>query len=121
VAYKNRERGRTGFPVQTCYVGGEKTVGDPPTVPMPENGHRAHDRQGRVPDNGPIHENRSKERARQGETKGGWKAHPGGETRRIVARAAFASVYLLEKWGLGSKARVKMKPDHFRRDCGYKS
>jgi len=35
-----------------------------------------------------------------------------------VARAAFASVCLLEKWVLGSKAGVKMKPSHFRRDCG---
>jgi len=78
VAYKNRERGKTAFPVQTCYVGGGKTVGDPPTDPMPKNGHRAHDRRGRVPDRRPIQENRSKERARQGETKVGWKAHPGG-------------------------------------------
>jgi len=34
----------------------------------------------------------------------------------MVARAAFASVYLLEKWDLESKAGVKMKPSHFRRD-----
>jgi len=35
-----------------------------------------------------------------------------------VARAAFASLYLLEKWDLGSKAGVKMKPSHSRWDCG---
>jgi len=35
-----------------------------------------------------------------------------------VARVAFASVHLLEKFDLGSKAGVKMKPSHFRRDCG---
>ena len=34
-----------------------------------------------------------------------------------MARAAFASVYLLEKWDLKSKTGVKMKPSHFRRDC----
>jgi len=54
VAYKNSQRGKTGFPVQTCYVGGEKTVGDPPTDPMPENGHPAHDRRGKVPHSAPI-------------------------------------------------------------------
>ena len=48
----------------------------------------------------------------------GGRPIPGGERRRIVARAAFASVYLLEKWDLGSKAGVNMKPSHFRRDCG---
>jgi len=37
-----------------------------------------------------------------------------------MARAAFASVYLLEKWDLGSKAGVKMKPNHFRWDRGEK-
>ena len=42
--YKNRQRGETGFPVQICYVGGEKLVGDPPTDPVLENGHWAHDR-----------------------------------------------------------------------------
>jgi hypothetical protein len=36
----------------------------------------------------------------------------------MVARAAFASVYLLEKCDLGLKAGVKMKPSHFRWDCG---
>jgi len=35
-----------------------------------------------------------------------------------VAKAALASVYLLEKWDLGSKEGVKMNPSHFRRDCG---
>jgi len=85
---------------------------------MPEDGHSAHDRRGRVPDSGSIEEDWSKERTRQGETKVGGKAHPGGERRRIVARAAFASEYLLEKWDLGSKAGVKMKPNYFRPDCG---
>jgi len=66
--------------VQTCQVGGGKTVGDPATDLMPENGHWAHDRRGRVPDGGPIQEDWSKERTRQGERKVGWKAHPeGGE------------------------------------------
>ena len=45
---------------------------------MTEDGHQAHDRWGRVPDSRPIQENRSKERTRQGETKVGWVAHPGG-------------------------------------------
>ena len=35
-----------------------------------------------------------------------------------MARAAFASTYLLEKWDLGSKAGVKMKPSHFGWDRG---
>ena len=56
---------------------------------------------------------RAKERKRQGR-----RPIPGGERRRIVARAAFASVYLREKWDLGSKAGVKIKPIHFRRGCG---
>jgi len=59
---------------------------------------------------------RVKERQRWGE-----RPILGGERRRIVARAAFATVYLLEKWDLGSKAGVKRKPSHFRRDCGQKS
>ena len=33
-----------------------------------------------------------------------------------MAREAFATVYLLEKWDLGSKEGVKIKPSHFRRD-----
>jgi len=81
---------------------------------MLENGHWAYDRWGWVLDSGPVQKNGSKEQTRQGETKVECKAHPGGERRRIVARAAFASVYLLEKWDLGSKAGVKMKPSHFR-------
>ena len=40
-----------------------------------------------------------------------------GERRRIVARAAFATVSLLRKWDLGSKEGVKIRPSHFRRDC----
>jgi len=59
----------------------------------------------------------SSERARERQRYGG-RPIPGGERRRMVARAAFASVYLLEKWDLGSKTGVKMKPNHFRRDCG---
>ena len=35
-----------------------------------------------------------------------------------MARAAFARVYLLEKWDLGSKEGVKINPSHFRRDYG---
>ena len=47
---------------------------------MPENGHWAHDRRGRVPDSGPIQKDWSKERTRQGEAEVGGKAHPrGGE------------------------------------------
>ena len=66
--------------MQTCEVGGRKTIGDPPTDPMPEDRHLAHDRRGRVPDGGPIQKDWSKERTRQGETKVGGKAHPrGGE------------------------------------------
>jgi len=48
----------------------------------------------------------------------GGRPIPGGERRRIVARAAFARVYLLEKWDLGSKKGVKIKPSHFSRVCG---
>ena len=33
-----------------------------------------------------------------------------------MARAGFARVYLLEKWDLGWKEVVKIKPSHFRRD-----
>jgi len=40
--------------VQTCYVGGGETVGDRPIDPLPENGHRAYDRRGRVPNSGPV-------------------------------------------------------------------
>jgi len=36
----------------------------------------------------------------------------------MVARAAFARVYLLEKWDLGSKEGVRINPSHFRRACG---
>jgi len=104
--------------MQTSCVGGEKTVSDPPTDPSPKDGHRVQDGRRGVPDSGPIEENWSKERTRQGEAKVGWKAIPGGERRRIVASAAFASVYLLEKWGLESNAGVKMKPSHFRLDFG---
>jgi len=43
---------------------------------MPENGHRAHDGRWGGPNRGPVQENWSKERTRQGETKVGWKAHP---------------------------------------------
>jgi len=57
------------------------------------------------------------ERAKDRQRWGG-RPIPRGERRRIVARAAFASVYLLEKWDLGSKAGVKIKPSHFRRGCG---
>ena len=53
------------------------------------------------------------ERAKERQRWGG-RPIPGGERRRIVARAAFASEYLLEKWDLGSKEGVKMKPSHFR-------
>jgi len=55
------------------------------------------------------------ERAKESQRYGGRRI-PGGERRRIVARAAFPSIYLLEKWDLGSKAGVKMKPSHFRWD-----
>ena len=34
-----------------------------------------------------------------------------------MARAAFARGYLVEKWDLGSKEGVKIKPSHFRLDC----
>jgi len=44
----------------------------------------------------------------------GGRPIPWGEWRRIVPSAAFARVYLLEKWGLGSNEVVKMKPSHFR-------
>jgi len=54
MAYKNRQWGKTGFPVQTCYVGGGKAVGHPPADPVPENGHLAHDRRGGVPDSRTI-------------------------------------------------------------------
>jgi len=57
------------------------------------------------------------ERAKVRQRYGG-RPIPGGERRRIVARAAFARVYLLEKWGLGSKEGVKIKPSYLRRDCG---
>jgi len=52
--YKRRYWGETGFSVQTCCVGGGKTVSDPPADSMTENRHRAHDRRGSVPDTRPI-------------------------------------------------------------------
>ena len=54
----------------------------------------------------------------QGETEVWGKAHPGGEMQRIVVNAAFARVYLLEKWDLGTKERVNMKSSYLRRVCG---
>jgi len=50
----------------------------------------------------------------------GWGGRPipGGERWRIVASAVCARVYLLEKWDLGSKEGVKIKPSHIRRACG---
>jgi len=42
------------------------------------------------------------ERAR-GRQRWGGRPRPGGERRQIVTSAAFARVYLLEKWGLGGE------------------
>ena len=42
--------------MQTCCVGGGKTVGDPLTDPAPEHGHRAHDGRGEAPNSRPIQE-----------------------------------------------------------------
>ena len=44
--YKSRQRGETGLPMQTYCVGGEKTIGDPPTDPSPKDGHRVQDGRG---------------------------------------------------------------------------
>ena len=46
MVYKNREGGETGFSVQTCCVGGGKTVGDPSADPSPKGGHQVHDGSG---------------------------------------------------------------------------
>jgi len=56
---------------------------------------------------------RAKERQR-------WGGRPiqGGERPRIMAIAALARVYLLEKFDLVSKEVVKIHPGHFRQDCG---
>jgi len=48
----------------------------------------------------------------------GGRPIPRGERRRIVASTVLATVYLLEKWDLGSKEGVKIKPSHLRRACG---
>ena len=45
---------------------------------------------------------------------------PGGDRRFIVAKAALASVYRLEKWGRGSKVGVKRKPSHLSTGFGVK-
>jgi len=49
---------------------------------------------------------------------GGGRPIPGEERRRIVASLALARVYLLEKWDLGLKEGVKIKPSHFRQVSG---
>jgi len=74
----SRQGVKTGCPIQTCCVGGAKAVSDPPTDPSPKDGHRVQDGRRGVPESGPIQENGSKARTRQGETKVWWKAHPGG-------------------------------------------
>ena len=107
--------------MQTCSVGGRETVGDPPTDPMPENGHWVNDSLGGLQIANPYRRiGARRERAKERQRQGG-RPIPGGERQRIVDKVTFASVYLLEKWNLGSKEGVKIKPSHFRRDCGYKS
>jgi len=50
-------RGETGFPVQTSRVGHGKTVGDPPTDPIPKDGHSVHASRGGALNNRPVEEN----------------------------------------------------------------
>jgi len=107
--------------MQTCCVGGGKTISDPPAEPMPKNRHWVHDGRGGFQTADPYRRigarrKRAKERHRWGGSR-----IPGGERQRIVTRAALAKVYLLEKWDLGSMEGVKINPSHVRRDCGYKS
>jgi len=104
--------------MQTCCVSGEKIVGDPPANPSPKDGHRVHDGRGGLNTTDPYSQIRARsERARERQR---WRGRPipVGERRRIVASSALMRVYLLEKWGLRLKEGVKMKPSHFRRDCG---
>jgi len=83
--------------MQTYCVGGEKTVGDPPADPSPKNGHLVHDGRGGLHTTDLYRTIGARsERARERQRWGG-RPIPGGERRRIVARAAFARVYLLEK------------------------
>ena len=50
----------------------------------------------------------------------GGRPIPGGDRRFIVAKAALASEYRLEKWGRGSKVGVKRKPNHLSTGLGGK-
>jgi len=58
VVYESRQRGETGFTVQTSCVGGGKIVGDPPTDPTPKDGHGVHDSRGGAPHSRPVQEKR---------------------------------------------------------------
>ena len=49
--------------MQTCRVGGEKTIGDPPTDLSPEDGYRVEDGRGGAPNHRSIKEDLGQERA----------------------------------------------------------
>jgi len=118
MVYKSRPRGETGFPMQTCLVGGEKTIGDPPTDPLPQEGHWVQDGRGGLHTTDQYRRIGARSKRARDRQRWGARPIPGRERRQIVASAAFTRVYLLEKWGLGSKEGVKIKPSHFRWDCG---
>ena len=63
VAYKSRQPGETGFPLQTCCVGVEKAIRYPPTDPSPQDRHRVQDGRGGAPYYRPIQENQGQVRA----------------------------------------------------------
>jgi len=93
------------------------TAGGPSQGGRPIPGGEAHPRGGGPSKGGrPIPGREA--HPREGGPSHGGRPIPEGERRRIVARAVFARAYHLEKWDLRSKAGVKIKPSHFRRDCG---
>jgi len=107
--------------VQAHRVGGGKAVGHPRTDLMPKNGHWVHDGRGGLQTADPFKSIGAKsERPRERQW---WQGRPipRGERRRIVASPALAMVYPLEKWDLGSKEGVKIKPSLFGQVCGQKS
>jgi len=121
VAYENRQWRETGLPVQARHVGGGKAVGDPPTDRTPENGHWFMMVVGGCQTADPYKSIGAKSECARERQRWGGRPIPGEERRRIVASAVLARVYLLEKWDLGSKEGVKIKPSHYRRDYGRKS
>ena len=104
--------------MQARRVGGGKAISDLPTDPTPKDRHWVHNGREGLQTADPYKSIGAKsERAKERHRWGG-RPIPGGERWRIVSSAVLVRMYLLEKWDLGSKERVKIKPSHFRRVCG---